>query len=300
VRKPLTVPLTILTLALAGVVPAAAAGSVKGPTVKRPAYGLTGGSSLVKFDASNTSRARNLGAITGLAAGEKIVAVDFRPSIGILYGLGDRSNLYEIAMGSAAATRRSSLKTPDGAPVALRGSRFAIDFNPTNDLLRVIGDTGQNLRVNVDSGVATAEQAVAYGGAVSGSARPRIVGAAYSNNDNDSFVDPPLVPFDRPTPTGTKLYTIDATRNALASQDPSAGSSSLRAVGSLRRSAGPAVGFDIYSAPNSEGNTAFNIAYASLLRGGRARLYKVDLGSAKAKRVTGRPLRGVVDIAVKP
>jgi hypothetical protein len=36
--------------------------------------------------------------------------------------------------------------------VPLDGTFFGVDFNPTVDRLRVISDTGQNLRVNVDTG----------------------------------------------------------------------------------------------------------------------------------------------------
>ena len=45
------------------------------------------------------------------------------------------------------ATLRSRLN------VALEGTSFGVDFNPTVDRLRVISDTGQNLRVNVDDGI---------------------------------------------------------------------------------------------------------------------------------------------------
>ena len=89
-RKTLTVMVAVLAVAIGALVPAGVAGKVKGK-VKRPAHGLTGDGSLVRFDAGNSSRAERVGTVTGVAAGERLVGIDFRPATGELYGLGDRS-----------------------------------------------------------------------------------------------------------------------------------------------------------------------------------------------------------------
>lgn len=301
-RKTLTVMVAGTAVAMGALVPAGMADNGQPKNIKRPAYGLTGDGSLVRFDAANPSRAERVGTVTGVAAGERLVGIDFRPATGELYGLGDRSNLYQIATQSARGTLRSSLKTAGGGAVALQGARFGIDFNPTVDRLRVVSDGRQNLRVNVDTGVTTVDQAIAYAaGDRNAGAAPQAVGSGYSNNDNDSFVEPPLIPFDRPVATGTKLYTIDSALGSLALQD-SPNDGTLNTIGRLRRPATSAIGFDIYSYPDGEGNTASNTGYASLRRGGRTRLYKVSLRTGKAKLVRGgrAAFRGVEDIAIRP
>ena len=290
--------MAVLTMGLGAVVPDALAISKKRVHQSRTGYGVTGSGSLVKFDAGNTSRARRVGAITGLAAGERLVGIDIRPVIGEIYGVSTRSNVYEISRRSGRATLKSSLKTADGAAVALQGTSFGIDFNPTNDRLRVVSDARQNLRINPDSGVTTVDRTLAYR---NGGGQPSPVGAAYTNNDGDSFLDPAqLYPAGRRA-TGTKLFTIDAARSSLALQDPP-NEGSLRMVGGLGRRSGSTVGFDIFSPVNSEAVTVGNVGYVSLRRNGRTRLYKVNLGTGRTKPVRGasRQFGAVEDIAIVP
>ncbi len=42
----------------------------------------------------------------------------------------------------------------------LSGTEFGIDFNPLADRLRVVSDTGQNLRIDVDSGATITDTAL--------------------------------------------------------------------------------------------------------------------------------------------
>lgn len=300
-RKTIAMVVAAVTAGLGAVASAGVAD--KGEVTLRPSgYGLTAAGSLVRFDAGNTSRTRRVGTITGLAFGEKLVGIDIRPTGGEIYGLGDKSNLYVIDRESGRSTMRASLRTAGGAPVALAGTSFGIDFNPTSDRLRVTSDARQNLWIDVDTGITTVDQPLAYrtGDRNAGSPR-RAAAVAYTNNDNDSFVPPSQV--DRPgrIATGTKLYTIDSARSSLALQDPP-NEGTLKTVGKLRRRAGSTVGFDIFSPVNSQGNTVSNIAYATLRRSGRTRLYKVNLRTGRAKPVRGRggQFRAVTDIAIVP
>lgn len=288
----------LLTVGLGAVAPSGADARGKAVKQKRTGYGLTGAGTLVKFDAANTSRARSIGTITGLAAGERLVGIDFRPVLGEIYGISDRSNVYEIDMRSARASMKSSLRTASGATVALEGTSFGIDFNPTSDRLRVVSDARQNLRIDVDTGATTVDQPLAYRNS---GARPAVVGAAYSDNDNDSFLDASqLYPAGRMA-TGTKLYTIDSARSSLALQDPP-NDGSLKTIGRLLRRTSSSVGFDIFSPVNSEGNAVSNVGYASLRQGRRTRLYKVSLrtGRASLVRGNGSAFGAVQDIAIVP
>ncbi len=69
--------------------------------------------------------------------------------------------------------------------VPLNGSEFGVDFNPRADLLRIVSDTAQNLRVNLQADRVLAEEARAAGFAfVDGTPRvtstaPQVVATAY-------------------------------------------------------------------------------------------------------------------------
>ena len=66
------------------------------------------------------------------------------------------------------ATFKASLlaATGDDNPyTALTGSQFGVDFNPVADRLRVISDSGLNLRINADTGATTTDGAINRAGA---------------------------------------------------------------------------------------------------------------------------------------
>ncbi len=117
--------------------------------------------------------------VSGLAAGEAIVAMDVRPSNGALYALTDAGRVYTIdtATGTASGGMTLTANTLDlTAPfTALSGTRFGADFSPLDNLLRVESDTGQNLRVNVDAGTVTTDGALTPG-------TPQVLASAYSNS----------------------------------------------------------------------------------------------------------------------
>lgn len=85
------------------------------------------------------------------AGGEGIVAIDYRPSNGVLYGLSNQGRLYTIdpATGTCAAVSLNPV-------MAFTGTRFGMDFNPVTDLLRVVTDTEENVRINPNTGTLTA------------------------------------------------------------------------------------------------------------------------------------------------
>ena len=124
--------------------------------------GLTADGRLISFDSDRPGRAKTEGAIRGLTMDTRLVGIDYRPASGNdgdsgdLYGLGDRGGVYVIDDDSGKATLRSR------SNVALEGTSFGVDFNPTVDRLRVVSDTGQNLRVNVDDGSTLTDGRLAY------------------------------------------------------------------------------------------------------------------------------------------
>ena len=103
------------------------------PAVVKPDlvfYGLTSTNSLVKYNANNSTTAISSATITGLQSGETILAIDFRPVTGQLYGLGSTSRLYVIHPASGIA------KEIGVGPFAqvLSGTLTGFDFNPTDGL----------------------------------------------------------------------------------------------------------------------------------------------------------------------
>ena len=96
---------------------------------------------------------------------------------------GINGGIYTLSTRPAKATKSS----PDQC--ALAGKRFGVDFNPAANRLRVISDTGQNLRHNVNDPLACLPLQD-YGGRhadlpACDRARDRCHGAEYTNNDLD-------------------------------------------------------------------------------------------------------------------
>jgi Domain of unknown function (DUF4394)/Bacterial pre-peptidase C-terminal domain len=123
-------------------------------------FGLTDQNNLIAFNADNTN-AVNIGTVTGLAAGERLVGIDFRATTatlngqslnGSLYGVGSSNRLYKIDLATARATQVGTGTFSPG----LDGTSFGVDFNPAPDRLRVVSNTDQNLRLVADGVMATA------------------------------------------------------------------------------------------------------------------------------------------------
>jgi hypothetical protein len=173
------------------------------PTVER-VYAVNGTGELISFNANSASTILSRVAITSLNAGETILGIDFRPANNLLYGLGSSSQLYTIDTQTGFASRVGPPLT-----TALSGSEFGFDFNPTVDRIRVVSNTGQNLRLHPETGaVAAVDTSLGYAAGDANAGRtPRVVGAAYTNPDNNPA-------------TGTTLFVIDAGLDIGAVQDP--------------------------------------------------------------------------------
>lgn len=167
-------------------------------------YALAG-NTLDKYSTSNPETIISSATITGLQAGETVLGIDFRPATGQLYGLGSNSRLYVINPTTGVATLVAPLTTvPMGSttavPLFLSGTSFGFDFNPVVDRIRIVSNTGQNLRANPTTGVTL----------VDGSINPQpasVNGVAYDNNDTDPA-------------TGTELYALDVSTDQLFEIDP--------------------------------------------------------------------------------
>lgn len=233
------------------------------------AIGLTDDQRLICFNTEVPTFASGIGTISGLDMDTRLVGIDFRPATGELFGLGDAGGVYRLDLDTAEASLVSRLN------VALEGTAFDIDFNPTVDRLRVVSNTGQNLRVNVDTGATTEDGDLTSTG---------VSGAAYTNNDGS-------------TDTATTLFDIDATLDQVVIQAPP-NNGNLNPTGMLLADASPDVGFDIYSTVRG-GRTTDNTAMAVWQSEGRARLFRVNLLTGRAiVRGTFSSRSQVVDLAI--
>jgi Domain of unknown function (DUF4394)/PEP-CTERM motif len=229
--------------------------------------GLTSANSLVTFDSLTPGVVSAAIPITGVGA-ETILDIDRRPANGLLYGLGSAGNLYVINPTNGIAILNATLT---GVNLDPNATRFGIDFNPTVDRLRIVSNTGENLRLSPDTGATTIDGPL--NGAASGA-----VSVAYTNNDTDPATATTLFYIGPSTPTDT-FNTLD----------PNGGV--LNLVGAMGVSASQNVGFDI--------SGLSGLAYASLSSptGSSSSLYTINLTTGAASLVgsigASTTLRGI-------
>ncbi|HEX8638838.1 MAG TPA: DUF4394 domain-containing protein [Pyrinomonadaceae bacterium] len=238
------------------------AGFVNAQTTPTTVFGLNAANQIVRFNSATPGTVTVVATITGLQTGETILATDFRPANGQLYALGSSSRLYTINLTTGAATQVGA-----AGAFTLSGTEFGFDFNPVVDLIRVISNTGQNLRINPNNGTLTATDTT-LNPATTGA-----TGAAYTNNFAGA--------------TTTTLYVIDTVADALFIQNPPNAGTLVR-VGALGVDASGPVAFDI---------DANGTAYATFTVGGTTRLYTINLTTGAATAATAFPagtsLRGL-------
>lgn len=260
-------------------------------------YGLAAGNQLLTLASGKANQTSSTVTITGLAAGEMVVGIDFRPSdlgangisdIGKLYALTNASRLYIVDPATGVAS------SPVTLSVTLVGTSFGIGFNPVVDRLRIHSDANQNLRVNVETGATTLDGALAFkAGDPNFGNDPDVTATGYTNNDASAA-------------TGTELYAIDVKQDVLVEFGPASAvgvtpatgpnSGQLVTVGSLGVDAGLLAGFDI---SNTSG-----IAYAALSTSasGKSTLYSIDLDTGAATKIgmLAQTKSALLSIAVQP
>jgi len=177
--KLLTTACCLLALLLIGLNEASAVPII---ALKDESTGLTVSHKLMRFDSAAPEFTQSETTVTGLLPSETLLAIDFRPANGKLYGITNLSRLYVINPNTGAATLVGSGAFTPQIPSGTFDLGF--DFNPVTDLIRIVTPTGQNLRLNPDTGVVVAVDntiAFATGDANAGRA-PSVSAAAYSNN----------------------------------------------------------------------------------------------------------------------
>ena len=211
------------------------------------AYAVDASNNLLIFNPTTTGIITK--PITGLASAEMIVGIDMRPATAQLYALGNTSRVYAINMANGAATMIGSGPfTP-----SLSGTSFGFDFNPTVDRIRVVSNTGQNLRLHPTTGAVAATDPNLNPGS------PSVDGAGYIN----SF----------PGATTTILYDIDHNTDKLHIQNPAN-------AGTL--DAGKPLGIDVTAGNGFDIGGRTNNAFGIFTVGGNNGLYSINLSTGAA------------------
>lgn len=272
----------------------AATAGQEGPPRKEHVLAVTQSHRLIGFNAGQPGRLLSDVALKGLSPGEQVLGIDFRVARGELYALTSTGRLGRIDTGSGQFTPLGDTALP------LAGHRFGFDFNPSADRIRIVSDSGQNLRGHPDTGAQVDFDAGQPGVQPDGTlgyadgdphrgTAPHIAAAAYTYNKDDEKL--------------TTNYAIDLATGALVRQgsvegvapveSPNLGK--LHTVGSLGVAGVSDAHFDIADLNNAALATLTTAADPA------PRLYEIDLATGRATLIgkvgSGEPLRG---IAIEP
>ncbi|WP_435356373.1 DUF4394 domain-containing protein [Emticicia sp. SJ17W-69] len=229
-------------------------------------FALVDGKQLIKVNAMNSEMATATTPITGLLASDALTAIDFRPATGELYGVSTQNRLYVINQETGVAR---VIGTTTLNPT-INGTSVALDFNPTVDRIRLVTNTGQNLRLHPETGAVAATD-----GSINGGANSSIESVAYTNNTAGA--------------TSTVLYDIDAKSDKLYKQDPP-NNGTLVEVGSLGTDITMSAGFDI--------NPTGDAALTAVMVGGKWELHQVDLMNGKLTKLGNLPAGNINGLAI--
>ncbi len=282
-----------------------------------PSIGLSAdGTMLVRFNTATPGTSVSV-TISGVTMGETLVAIDYRPATGQLYGLGvnaamDTATLYlidpqTVVMGMPAATA-TAVGTPGqiafvdamGGTVDLPPSTagYGMDFNPTVDRIRVVTGTGLNFRVNPLTGAPVdgnlnitmnPPAGINTDAPISGGGIVGIVATAYTNSFGTGG--------NPTTPAGvTSQYGLDAATDSLAIQTPP-NSGTQTNVKPVTLNGAPldftaVSGFDIPGGVRvtTSGTVASGFGLAVLTVSGTSNLYSIDLSTGEAELLGAAPV----------
>lgn len=152
-------------------------GDLKGMAV----YAVDLANRLLVFGTESTDQVNHMVGVTGLPLLARIVGIDFRPSDGKLYGVGNDSRVYLMDWETGEATAVGS--EPFSPAISkFFDIHFGMGFDPVQDKIRLIAaESGGNWLIDPDDGTAVLDKNVHYvAGDPNQGKRPRILGLAYT------------------------------------------------------------------------------------------------------------------------
>lgn len=267
-----------------------------GPARKEFVFAVTDSHQLVRFNAGQPQKILSKVALSGLDGGDELVGIDYRVARGVLFALSRGGKLYTVNTASGALAQVGSGKFA----LALDGTEFGFDFNPTVDRIRIVSTNGQNLRAHPDTGALVDADPDQPG--VQGDRK-----LAYANGDRNAGLPPNIMAaaytYNKENAKITTNFAIDGRLDALVTMGTREGmtpgvspnTGQMFTVGNLGLSQAARVAFDISDVNNA--------AYAAFTSGGgkASRLHAIDLTSAKATFIGtiggGEAIRGM---AIEP
>ncbi len=210
---------------------------------------------LLIFDPTLSTTVAVAKTITGMQSGETVLGIDMRPLNGQVYALGSSNRLYTVNLSTGLFTQAGTGTFAS----ALAGTSFGFDFSPQEDIIRVVSNTAQNLRINPITASVSVQPNLS-----TSTGSPTVSAAAYSNNIAGS--------------TTSRLYVIDHVLNKLYTQDQNSGL--LSPVGDLKIIISAVNGFDISF--SNIGDTAYGIFTVE----GKNKLYQINLSTGQASVAT--------------
>ena len=222
--------------------------------------GLTSANELARFDSANAGAATKV-AIGGLAAGEKLVGIDTRPSDGLVYGISTANKLYTLN----ELTGQASFVAALSAPIVDPALGWGIDFNPVADFagstsLRFVSSAGSNYAINASTGVV---------GNTAGIIAAGFTAVSYSNTVLKPASAPP----------STALYYINSATDTLSVATSAFNTPTISAVGALGVNVLNANGFEVLG--NGQAFAALNVDDGTLATA----LYMIDLATGAATKL---------------
>jgi hypothetical protein len=161
-------------------------------------YGMTAATSfsdepginLVYFDSANPALVTTIAPFSGVVAGQALRTIDFKPGTTTLYALSTSTTIGDPAAQLYTVNLNTGVLTPIGSGLQLTGIAFAVsvamDYDPSNNVLRVVARGGQNYRISPITGLLIARDAdlvFATGDPQDQpGALPDILGIAHTNN----------------------------------------------------------------------------------------------------------------------
>lgn len=258
---------SLSTLAAAALLAACAGTTVEpmGPRAAEEVIAVTSGNALIRFNAGQPQVTTSAMPLTGLRVGDRVVGLDHRVARGELFALGASGQVYRIATATATAT---AIGQPAMLPT---GVSWEIDFNPTVDRIRVVNESGTNLRMHPDTGaLVQLDGALVYASNDASAGKTAyVVGTAYTYNKDD--------------PKITTNYVVDGIQGTLAMQGSKEGvapvvspnTGMLTTVGNLGVGRFVKAVFDIADVSNSAYLGTGDVT-------GATRWHRVDLATGKA------------------
>ena len=229
---------------------------------------LVGNDQIAMID-SDSRRVTSTIRISGLTT--PVVAIDVRPSDGMLYALATDGTVVTVNTTSGAATIKARLET-----MITSGVGVAAKFNPVADRLRIVGADGMNLRANVDDGKVAVDGRIRFADNDTNAARTAaVVALGYLNQ------------FRGARETGL----VDIDRSGVFARQAPPNDGILVSIGATGTTGN--VAFDV-AADGNGGNTGWLVAGGTL--------HRVDVTNGRISAtgaISGLP-SAVRDIAVLP